>query len=134
MDFALLQNPPAAGLQGLLILIVEDNPYIAIALEDLLSEQGRAIAGVAGALDDALLLAASASLDIALLDVNLGDRKIDPVAEALMARGKPSRFHHGLRPGGTAGGLPGSSHCREAVLYRGNSRNSEKYAIFVNAS
>ncbi len=76
-------------------MIVEDNPYIAIALEEMLSEQGLVIAGVAGALDDALLLAASASLDIALLDVNIRDRKIDPVAEALTARGKPFVFTTG---------------------------------------
>ncbi len=88
-------NPQAAGLQGLRILIVEDNPYIAIALEEMLSEHGLVIAGVAGALDDALLLAASASLDIALLDVNIRDRKIDPVAEALTARGKPFVFTTG---------------------------------------
>ena len=88
-------NPQPAGLQGLRILIVEDNPYIAIALEEMLSEQGLVIAGVAGALDDALLLAASASLDIALLDVNIRDRKIDPVAEALTARGKPFVFTTG---------------------------------------
>ena len=88
-------TPQPAGLQGLRILIVEDNPYIAIALEEMLSEQGLVIAGVAGALDDALLLAASASLDIALLDVNIRDRKIDPVAEALTARGKPFVFTTG---------------------------------------
>jgi len=88
-------NPQPAGLQGLRILIVEDNPYIAIALEEMLSEQGLVIAGVAGSLDDALLLAASASLDIALLDVNIRDRKIDPVAEALTARGKPFVFTTG---------------------------------------
>ena len=61
----------------------------------MLSEHGLVIAGVAGALDDALLLAASASLDIALLDVNIRDRKIDPVAEALTARGKPFVFTTG---------------------------------------
>jgi DNA-binding response OmpR family regulator len=88
-------NPQALSLQGLRILIVEDNPYIAIALEEMLSEQGLVIAGVAGALDDALLLAASAPLDIALLDVNIGDRRIDPVAEALVARGKPFVFTTG---------------------------------------
>ena len=88
-------NPQAVSLQGLRILIVEDNPYIAIALEEMLSEQGLVIVGVAGALDDALLLAASASLDIALLDVNIGDRRIDPVAEALVARGKPFVFTTG---------------------------------------
>ncbi|BDV36836.1 response regulator [Methylocystis bryophila] len=88
-------NPQTVGLQGLRILIVEDNPYIAIALEEMLTEQGLVIAGVAGALDDALLLAASTALDIALLDVNVGDRKIDPVAETLVARGKPFVFATG---------------------------------------
>jgi DNA-binding response OmpR family regulator len=88
-------SSPARGLDGLRILIVEDNPYIAMALEDMLSEQGLVIAGVAGNLDDALLLAASASLDLALLDVNLGDKKIDPVAEALVARGTPFIFTTG---------------------------------------
>jgi DNA-binding response OmpR family regulator len=88
-------NGLARGLAGLRILIVEDNPYIAAALEDMLSEQGLIVAGVAGVLDEALPLAVSAPLDLALLDVNIGDKKIDAVAEALVARGTPFVFTTG---------------------------------------
>lgn len=86
-------SPPS--LKGLRILIVEDNPYIALALEDMLAEHGLVVAGVAGTMDDALLLAASAPLDLALLDVNIGEKKIDPVAEALLARDIPFIFTTG---------------------------------------
>jgi DNA-binding response OmpR family regulator len=82
-------------LQGLRILIVEDNPYIALALEEMLTEQGLAIAGVASTIEQALRLAASVRIDLALLDVNIGERKIDPVAEALTQRGKPFIFTTG---------------------------------------
>jgi DNA-binding response OmpR family regulator len=86
-----LVNP----LQGLRILIVEDNPYIAVALEEMLLEQGLVVAGVASTIESALLLAANEALDLALLDVNIGDRKIDPVAEALTRRGTPFIFTTG---------------------------------------
>jgi len=81
-------------LRGLRILIVEDNPYIALALEVLI-EQGLAIAGVASTIEQALCLAASGQIDLALLDVNIGERKIDPVAETLTQRGKPFIFTTG---------------------------------------
>jgi DNA-binding response OmpR family regulator len=76
-------------------LIVEDNPYIALALEEMLIEQGLAIAGVASTIEQALCLAASGQIDLALLDVNIGERKIDPVAETLTQRGKPFIFTTG---------------------------------------
>lgn len=84
-----------ASLEGLRVLIVEDNPYIASALEELLFEQGLVIAGMANNIDVALRLATSTQLDFALLDVNVGDRKIDPVAEALALRGTPFVFTTG---------------------------------------
>ena len=88
-------NSLVSPLQGLRILIVEDNPYIAIALEEMLHEQGLLIAGVASTIERALLLATGEALDLALLDVNIGDRKIDPVAEALTRRGTPFIFTTG---------------------------------------
>jgi CheY-like chemotaxis protein len=86
-----LVNP----LEGLHILIVEDNPYIALALEEMLIETGLVIAGVASTIEEALRLAANGQIDLALLDVNIGERKIDPVAEALTRRGKPFIFTTG---------------------------------------
>jgi DNA-binding response OmpR family regulator len=88
-------HSPVNPLQGLRILIVEDNPYIAVALEDMLLEQGLVIAGVARTIERALLLAATEPVDIALLDVNIGDRQIDPVAEALTRLGTPFIFTTG---------------------------------------
>jgi len=85
----------ARDLAGQRVLIVEDDPYIAVALEDLLAEQGLVVAGVARSLAAALRLAAQADIDLALLDVNLGTEKIDPVAEALAARGRPFIFTTG---------------------------------------
>ncbi len=85
----------ANALEGLRILIVEDNPFIASALEEMLFEQGLVIAGMASSMEVALRLAASMQVDLALLDVNIGDRKIDPVAETLALRGTPFVFTTG---------------------------------------
>ncbi|MFY9629222.1 MAG: response regulator [Methylocystis sp.] len=86
---------PANPLDGLRILIVEDNAYIAMALEEMLSEQGLVVEGVAASLEKALRLTASTRFDLALLDVNVGDKKIDPVAEALTTLGTPFVFTTG---------------------------------------
>jgi CheY-like chemotaxis protein len=88
-------NSHVNPLQGLRILIVEDNPYIALALEEMLIEHGLVIAGVASTIEQALRLAAGGQIDLGLLDVNIGERKIDPVAEALTRRGKPFIFTTG---------------------------------------
>ncbi len=85
----------ASSLDGLRILIVEDNPFIALALEEMLIEHGLVIAGVAKNLESALRLTNSTQFDLALLDVNIGERKIDPVAEALTRLGTPFVFTTG---------------------------------------
>jgi len=82
-------------LHGARILIIEDNLFIGSALEDLLTEEGLSVIGVAHALKDALRLSEAQKLDLALLDVNLGGEKIDPVAEVLAARRIPFVFATG---------------------------------------
>jgi CheY-like chemotaxis protein len=49
------------------------------------------IAGTAAKLD-ALRIARSSEFDVALLDVNLGGERVDPVTEAIRARGIPIVF------------------------------------------
>lgn len=82
-------------LTGKRILIVEDDPFITLALEDMLAENGLVIAGAARDLACALQLAENVEIDLALLDVNIGYEKIDPVADVLTARGRPFVFTTG---------------------------------------
>lgn len=109
---ALDQNAQAAdGLAGRRILIVEDDPFIALALEDMLSELGLVVAGSVRDVTAALAVAAVQEIDIALLDVNVGPEKVDPVADLLAGRGCPFIFATGQ---GRAG-LPEAHSSRTIV-------------------
>jgi DNA-binding NtrC family response regulator len=79
----------AAGDRHWRILIVEDEPMLAFALEDLLIEAGFEIAGVAGELATALAIIESVVFDAAILDVNLAGVSAGPAASALTVRGLP---------------------------------------------
>jgi DNA-binding NtrC family response regulator len=82
-------------LKGKRILVVEDEALIAVMVEDMLVEMGGEVVGPAATVDDALEMARDEMLDAAVLDVNVRGRRIDPVAEALMARGVPVLFATG---------------------------------------
>ncbi len=69
------------------ILIVEDEPLIAMAIEDMLLTMGWVAIGPACRLADALRLAELEPLDGAILDVNLGGQDVYPVADVLLRRG-----------------------------------------------
>jgi PAS domain S-box-containing protein len=65
------------------ILLVEDEPLVAMMLTDMLTEMGLRVNGPHGTLADAMIAARSSDLKAAILDVNLGGDKIYPVAEIL---------------------------------------------------
>lgn len=72
------------------ILIVEDEPLIAMMLEDFLDALDRAVAGTADSVATALELVEAGGIDAAIMDVNLrGGEQSWPVADALTARGIP---------------------------------------------
>lgn len=71
------------------ILIVEDEPMIALDVEQMLLDSGFAIMGIAGTLDKALDLVGRGGFDAAIVDANLGGVDAAPVAAALRARGVP---------------------------------------------
>lgn len=72
------------------ILIVEDEPLIAMMLEDFLDALDRELAGNADNVDEALALVAAGGIDGAILDVNLrAGEQSWPVADALAAAGIP---------------------------------------------
>lgn len=86
------------------ILLVEDEPMIAFALEDLVIELGYAVVGPAYRLQDALLLADSEEFDLAVLDVNLNEETSYPVADLLQRRGIPFLFATGYAESGIGWG------------------------------
>ena len=80
------------------ILIVDDEPVIAMDLEYMLVEAGFIIAGVTGNLQRALSLVESGVCDAAVLDANLGGLSAAPIAVALVARGLPFLVLSGYAP------------------------------------
>ena len=78
------------------ILIVEDEPLIAMMLEDFLDILDQQVAGSADSVATALERVGQGGIDAAILDVNLrGGEKSTPVAEALAAAGVPFVFATG---------------------------------------
>jgi DNA-binding response OmpR family regulator len=71
------------------ILIVEDEPLIAMMLEDFLEAMGHTIRGTCDTVDDALAAAEQGGFDLAILDVNLKGESVWPVAAALREKGTP---------------------------------------------
>lgn len=89
------------------ILIVEDEPLIAMMIEDFLEVLGKALAGSVDTVDAALALITAGGIDAAILDVNLrGGEKSFPIADALAAKGIPFVF------------ATGGSHDTVAEAYR----------------
>ncbi len=74
---------------GCRILVVEDETFIAMLIEDVLKAIGCDVVGPTGKLETALQLASDAALDAAILDVSIRGGKIYPVAERLLARDIP---------------------------------------------
>jgi DNA-binding response OmpR family regulator len=80
------------------VLIVEDEPVLAFALEETLIEAGFGIAGVAARLQAALAIIQSGVCDAAILDTNLAGVSAGPAASALVAHGVPFIILSGYSP------------------------------------
>lgn len=87
------------------VLLVEDEVLIRMMVTDMLEELGHRIAAEAGNLAEALALASSAVIDLAIIDVNLGSDNSEPVARALESRAIPFAFASGYAQGGMPEGF-----------------------------
>ena len=79
------------------VMLVEDEAMIVMIMEDLLADLGCEIVGPFATVRQALdwLVSADSLPAGAVLDVNLGDERVYPVAEALQALGVPFAFSTG---------------------------------------
>jgi DNA-binding response OmpR family regulator len=71
------------------ILIVEDEPLIAMMLEDFLESLGHSVSATCDTVGDALSEVERGGFDLAILDVNLKGENVWPVASQLRERGLP---------------------------------------------
>ncbi|MDQ0466761.1 CheY-like chemotaxis protein [Caulobacter ginsengisoli] len=92
------------ALNGLRLLVVEDETMLAMMIESMLDDLGCVVVDVAGTVARGVALASDESLEIdgAILDVNLGGEKVYPVAEALISRRVPFIFSTGYGIDGIA--------------------------------
>lgn len=79
-------------LQGVKVLIVEDEYLVASLIEDMLLFAGCVVCGPVPRLAQALDAAHSEACDVAVLDINLAGQWSYPVAEALSRRNVPFVF------------------------------------------
>jgi DNA-binding response OmpR family regulator len=78
------------------VLLVEDEPLIAMMLEDFLDALDKQHAGTADSVAAALPLVAAGGFDAAILDVNLrGGEKSFAIADVLAEKGVPFVFATG---------------------------------------
>ena len=80
------------------VLIVEDEPVLALTLEELLVDGGFEVVGTTGKLEKALTLIGSAVFDVAIIDANLAGVSAGPAATALTARELPFIVVSGYSP------------------------------------
>lgn len=79
-------------LNNVPILIVEDEPYIALELQAVIEDAGGRVVGPVGSVSAAIKLLQTCAVAAAILDVQLADRDVTPVAEVLAARRVPVVF------------------------------------------
>lgn len=85
------------SLQGKRILVVEDQAFVAMHVQDILEEQGVAVIGPLARLKDALVAAEQEKFDAALVDIDLNGELSWPIADVLLLRGKPFAFTTGFQ-------------------------------------
>ena len=85
----------AAALAGKRILVVEDEPLVALELGQVLGDAGATVVGPAASAAHALALIGTEPVDAALLDGNLQGEMVDAIALVLRTRGVPFLFVSG---------------------------------------
>ncbi|RVT96343.1 response regulator [Rhodovarius crocodyli] len=98
------------SLNAIRVLVVEDEPLVAMLLEDALLDAGAEVLGPVGTVADALAMLEQLP-DVALLDLRLGRDSAVPVADDMVVRGIP----FAVMSGDVGGNLPVRHHPAPAL-------------------
>ncbi len=82
-------NDNRSTLDGVRVLVVEDDPFLLMDLEGVLSSAGAIVIGLCQTLSEALACAERTDFSVAVLDFRLGSETVTPVAQRLDSRGVP---------------------------------------------
>jgi DNA-binding response OmpR family regulator len=93
MDHAMNDNNPLSGVK---VLVVEDDLFLAMALEDTLVGLGAVVVAVCHTLDEAMARADADDFAVAVLDFSLGAHSVTPLARHLARRNVPFILHTGM--------------------------------------
>lgn len=91
----LIRRSDASGLDGVRVLIVEDDTLILMELEAVVEEAGAELAGSCRSVMDAMAVLAGGGVDVAILDFGLRGDTATPVARTLAQAGVPFMFYTG---------------------------------------
>src|SRR5215467_4206347 len=80
------------ALEGVRVLVVEDEYLVAALIEQILESAGCIVMGPVARVPEALDAVDHDDYDAAVLDVNLAGERINPVADALSERDVPFMF------------------------------------------
>ena len=78
------------------ILVVEDEAMIAMLVEEMVLDFGSEVVGPAAKMEEAFRLASDASLDAAILDVNVGGAVVYPCRRPASRSGRADHFRDRL--------------------------------------
>ena len=81
------------------VLVVEDDPLMAMDLEDTLADAGAVVVDLCRTLDEAMARANGDDFAVAVLDFGLGRDTASPVARRLVRRGVPFILYTGKSSG-----------------------------------
>jgi CheY-like chemotaxis protein len=103
-------------LNGRRVLVVEDEYFIADDMRRVFEENGAQVIGPVGNIDDALaMIEETPRIDGAVLDINLREVMVFPVADALRARGVPFVFATGYEENAVPNRLRDAIHCEKPI-------------------
>ena len=113
------------------VLIMEDEFLVALDLSDMTQDLGFVVEGPFATLTEGIRAIQQHRPDVAILDVQLADGEVYPLADLLMQQGVPIIFHsghadaHGLMaryPGSRSAGKPCAAELIASYLVQATSR------------